>query len=114
MYLIIIISCDNDTFGISRQTIGQIIEGRTSNPMYVTEEQFNALLEAVNEMKSKLDLYEKCENSREKEFRELERDVYKLKTGNAAPVPDMFDAYERTSQAAEIPQNDSAGTVWLR
>ncbi len=82
--------------------------------MYVTEEQFNALLEAVNAMKSKLELYEQCENSREKEFRELERDVYKLKTGNGAPLSNKVDSYERVSQAAEMPQNDSAATVWLR
>lgn len=47
--------------------------------MYKTENKFNALLEVVNSMKAKLDLYEKFEHAREKEFRELERDVYKLK-----------------------------------
>ena len=41
--------------------------------------QFLQMAEAVQAIQDKLEIYEKYENIREREFRELEREVYKLK-----------------------------------
>ena len=78
--------------------------------MYVNEEKFNALLEMVNTMKAKLELYEKYEHAREKEFRELERDVYRLKNDDGAQLPIMG---ARPAQA-QVDYSSTAGVAWLR
>ena len=47
--------------------------------MQISREQFETTVKLVEEMKGKLDLYTKYEDVREKEFRELEREVHRLK-----------------------------------
>ncbi len=78
--------------------------------MYITEDKFNALLEVVNTMKSKLELYEKFEHAREKEFRELERDVYKLKNADEF----QLCLSEVRPNHGQPHSDSSAGVAWLR
>lgn len=61
-------------------------------------------------MEEQLEDYKKAENAREKEFRELERDVYRLKNGNG---PDFMSRLHPPNPQSHI-ANDGAGVAWLR
>ncbi|MEX1028827.1 MAG: hypothetical protein WDZ91_02135 [Paenibacillaceae bacterium] len=78
--------------------------------MYVNAEKFNALLEEVSSIRAKLDLYEKFEHAREKEFRELERDVYRLKNERDVQLhtPQVRPNY------GQADYEGTAGVAWLR
>jgi hypothetical protein len=78
--------------------------------MYVKAEKFNALLEEVSVMRAKLDLYEKFEHAREKEFRELERDVYRLKNERDA----QFLTIQARPNYGRDDYEGTAGAAWLR
>lgn len=78
--------------------------------MYVNEDKFNALLDLVNAMRTKLEIYEKFEHAREKEFRELERDVYNLKNESG----EQFRLPKVRSNHGQADYDDTAGVAWLR
>jgi hypothetical protein len=78
--------------------------------MNVSADKFHALLEEVSAIKAKLDMYEKYENAREKEFRELERDVYKLKNER----DDHIRTLPVRLNHGHVSNEDTAGVAWLR
>lgn len=65
----------------------------------ITQEQYNAL-------NAKIDMYIRCQNSMEKEFRELEREVYNLKQQPSILPVRVWD----TQKIAD----EGAGVAWLR
>ena len=77
--------------------------------MNVNAEKFNALLADVSAMKAKLDMYEKYEHAREKEFRELERDVYILKNERMTEIRTQVLPIHR-----QVDNEGAAGVAWLR
>lgn len=86
--------------------------------MQINQDDLMKLIEQVETMKKKLDLYEKLENAREKEFRELERDVHRLWT--RLEPPSLLDQQVRegtiptASAARRHSDSISVGQSWLR
>jgi hypothetical protein len=78
--------------------------------MNVSADKFHALLEEVSAIRAKLDMYEKYENAREREFRELERDVYNLKNERG----DHNRTLPIRLNHRQVSNEDTAGVAWLR
>lgn len=78
--------------------------------MNVSADKFNALVEEVRTIKAKLDMYEKYENAREKEFRELERDVYRLKNER----DNLIRTRHVPPTHGQVSNESTAGVAWLR
>jgi len=83
--------------------------------MQVNKDEFKKLVERMDALQAKLAIYEKCEHAREREFRELERDVYRLKISQEGsslqhPGPQQTAAYPSGRDSV----HDTAGQAWLR
>lgn len=72
----------------------------------------------VTAMAEQLEDYKKAENAREKEFRELEREVYNLKQDNLSPMSQMTQSMSRIEGYRERQQAEVGATYngvpWLR